>query len=60
MKPITFIVERSKERVICENTRDVRVIDGVEYLTVHREDNPRPFLMRRDSLKKLDARSVKI
>jgi len=60
MKPVTFIVERSKERVICENTRDVRVIDGIEYLTVHRENNPRPFLMRRDSLKKVDQRSVKI
>ena len=60
MKPITFIVERSKEQVICENTRDIRVIDGVEYLTVRRPDSPRTFLMRRDSLKKLDTRAVKI
>ena len=60
MKPITFIVERSKELVICDNTRDVRVIDGIEYLTVHRENNPRHFLMRKDSLKKVDKRSVKI
>ena len=60
MKPVTFIVERSKEQVICENTRDIRVIDGVEYLTVRRPDSPRMFLMRRDSLKKLDTRAVKI
>lgn len=60
MKPVTFIVERSKEQVICENTRDIRVIDGVEYLTVRRLDSPRMFLMRRDSLKKLDTRAVKI
>jgi hypothetical protein len=58
MKPVTFIVERSKERVVCEDTRDVRVIDGIEYLTVHREDNSRPFLMRRDSLKKIERKSI--
>jgi hypothetical protein len=58
MKPVTFIVERSKERVICEDTRDVRVIDGVEYLTVHREDSHRSFLMRRDSLKKIERKSI--
>jgi hypothetical protein len=58
MKPVTFIVERSKERVICENTRDIRVIDGVEYLTVRKENSARTFLMRRDGLKKLDQKTI--
>ena len=28
-------------------------IDGVEYLVVHKVDNQRPFLMRKDALEKV-------
>ncbi len=53
MKPILFKVIVNNERVICDNVKDVRVIDGVEYLVVHRQDNARSFMMRRDALEKL-------
>ncbi len=41
------------ERVVCENIRDVKVIDGVEYLTVHKQGNDRQFLMRREALERV-------
>lgn len=41
------------ERVVCDNIRDVKVIDGVEYLVVHKHDNNRQFLMRREALEKV-------
>lgn len=54
MKPTLFENLFTKEKLICENPRDVQEIDGVEYLLVHREFNQRNFLIRRDSLKKLE------
>jgi len=53
MKPILFKVIVNNDRVICENIRDIRVIDGIEYLVVHKQDNSRSFMMRKDALEKL-------
>lgn len=53
MKPILFKVIVNNDRVICDNVKDIRIIDGVEYLVVHKQDNPRSFMMRRDALEKL-------
>lgn len=59
MKSMLFVNERNGERVVCDNIRDVRVIEGVDYLVVHKEENPRPFMMRKDALKKVnDVSSV--
>ena len=52
MKPIAFKNRMNNERVICEDTRQVEHIDGVAYLVVHRPDNQRMFLMRKDILEK--------
>jgi hypothetical protein len=41
--------------VICENIRAVEVIDGIEYLVVHRKENNRMFLMRKDILEKINT-----
>ena len=54
MKPTLFENLFPKEVVICDNPKDIQAIDGVEYLLVHREYNQRKFLIRRDSLKKID------
>ncbi len=55
MKTMTFVNERNGEQVICDNVRDVQVIDGIEYLIVHKKENPRPFMMRKDALKKVNG-----
>ena len=55
MKAMTFINERNGEQVVCNNTRMVETIDGVEYLVVHRPGTDRQFLMRKDALKKVNG-----
>ena len=54
MKPVTMENIFNHEKFICENLRDVQVIDDVEYLIVHRIGQDRKFLMRKDTLKKLE------
>ena len=56
MKPITFKVLRTNEIVVCEDVKDIRVIEDVEYLTVHKENNQRSFLMRKDALEKVSIK----
>jgi hypothetical protein len=53
MKPVTFKNRLNNEKVICEDTRQVETIDGVEYIVVHRVGQSRPFLMRKDALEKV-------
>ena len=53
MKPITFENQFNHEKLICDNIRNVQMIDGIEYLTVRRQDQTRTFLIRKDSLKKI-------
>lgn len=55
MKAMMFKNRLNNEQVVCENVKNVSVIDGVEYLTVHRTDNHREFKMRRDALEKITA-----
>ena len=52
MKPVIFENKLNRERVVCDDTRLSQWVDGVEYLAVHRENSPRMFLMRKDSLQK--------
>ena len=47
------------EKFICHDTRLTENIDGVEYLLVHRPDNNRQFLMRKDILEKVNTAVVK-
>ena len=57
MKPMTFVNRlNTAQRVVCDNIRLSQWIDGVEYLAVHRENCPRIFLMRRDSLEKVQKK----
>ncbi len=52
MKPMTFKNRMNGERFICDDVRTVEVIDGVEYLIVHRPNEHRMFKMRKDVLEK--------
>lgn len=49
MKPVKL----NRERVICNDVRLSQWVDGIEYLAVHRENSPRIFLMRKESLQKV-------
>ena len=55
MKAMTLINERNGEQVVCNDTRMIETIDGVEYLVVHRPGTDRQFLMRKDALKKVNG-----
>ena len=59
MKPMTFKVLHTGERFICDDVRVVDVIDGVEYLVVHRPGEHRVFKMRKDVLVKDNTAVVK-
>jgi len=50
----------NKERFICPNPDDVRLIDGIEYLRVLREANRRECLVRKDSLQKISKIKLKL
>ena len=52
MKSMTFKNRMNGERFICDDVRTVEVIDGVEYLIVHRPNEHRIFKMRKDVLEK--------
>lgn len=46
---------RNRERWVCDDMTKINVINDIEYLYVHRTDNDRLFMMRKDSLKKVNA-----
>lgn len=52
-KTKTFENKITLERYICDNIRMVRKLDGVEYLSVRKENEERKFLIRRDSLQEV-------
>ena len=52
MKPMTLKNRMNNERFVCDNVRNIEVIDGVEYLIVHRPNEQRTFKMRKDVLEK--------
>ena len=50
MKPVMFENPRTRERVVCDDLRNISVIEGEEYLTVHRVNEQRVFLIKRTAL----------
>jgi hypothetical protein len=61
MKNTYFENVVNKEKFICPNSNDVRMIDGIEYLRVLREPSRRECLIRKDSLRKISKnKTVKI
>jgi hypothetical protein len=54
MKAVTMKNRFNNERVVCDDVRDIRLIEGIEYLVVRRQENTnRTFLMRKDALQKV-------
>jgi len=42
------------ERLICDNIYSKRHFDGITWLSVHKENEDRKFLIREDALTRLD------
>ena len=45
----------NNEHFVCDDIRVTEIIDGVEYIVVHRPNEHRPFKMRRDALEKTNT-----
>ena len=58
MKNTYFENVVNKERFICPNLDDVRMIDGIEYIRVLREATRRECLVRKDSLRKIPKSKI--
>ena len=57
MKAVTMKNRFNNEHVVCDDVRDIRLIEGIEYLVVRRQENiNRTFLMRKDALQKVTDR----
>jgi hypothetical protein len=59
MKSTYFENIVNKERFVCPNPGDIRLIDGIEYLRVLYESTRRECLVRKDSLRKVTKSVVK-
>jgi len=53
MKTLYFENTWNKEKFTCPNAKDIRVIDGIEYLRVFKHGTHREVLVRKDQLKKV-------
>ena len=56
MKPVIFKNRVNNDEVVCNDIRDIEVIDNVEYYKVHRYGQDRTFLMRKEALEKIDKK----
>jgi hypothetical protein len=53
MKRVFFENVMNKEKFYCTNLKDIRLIEGVEYLRVFRLGTQRDCLVKKDSLRKV-------
>ena len=58
MKTTTFRNRFNGEIVVCNDLKEVQVIDGVEYLLVSKSIQDRKFLMRKDALEKIKVEKI--
>lgn len=49
-KPIRLVNNRSGEEWLCNDYHAVRTVDGVEFIEVYKENNPRKFWMNKTTL----------
>lgn len=52
-QPILFENPITKEQWVCDDLRQVKIIEGIEYVSVRKQDTKRTVLIRRDILKKI-------
>lgn len=49
-KPIRLVNNRSGEEWLCDNFKEVKIVDGVEFVEVYKDYNPRKFWMNKTTL----------
>lgn len=49
----------SNETWICEDYSNVKTVDGIEFIEVHKENSQRKFLMNKNSLAKVKVETAK-
>ena len=55
MKPTLFKNRLNSEKFVCDDVRVTDLIDGVEYIFVHKPNESRVFKMRKDALEKINT-----
>jgi len=55
MKSALFKNRMNGEQFVCEDLRATDIIDGIEYLIVHRPNEHRQLKIRRDALEKINT-----
>ena len=53
MRTITYENIYNKERFISQGRKDIKFIDGIEYVKLFKEGSKREVLVRKDYLKKV-------
>ena len=53
MKTTYFENLRNREKFYCKDTKDIQLIDGVEYIRVSRLGTQRDCLVKKESLRKI-------
>lgn len=53
MKQVLFKNRMNSEKFVCDDLRVTELIEGVEYLYVHRPNENRLFKMRKDALERI-------
>jgi hypothetical protein len=53
MKTVFFENVRNNEKFYCTDPKDIRTIDGVEYIRVFRMGTQRDCLIKKDTLRKI-------
>jgi hypothetical protein len=53
MKTVFFENIVNKEKFFCSNLKDIKVIDGIEYIRVFKFGTQRDCLVKKDSLRKI-------
>lgn len=52
-QPILFENPITKDKWLCDDLRQSKIIEGIEYIPVRKENTSRTVLIRRDILKKI-------
>lgn len=53
-KPVKLVNPLNQEQWFCDDFSNVKTVDGIDYVTVYKPDNPgRVLLMRKEALRKL-------
>lgn len=58
MKKVYFENIRNKDKFYCKNTKDIMLIDGVEYIKVFQVINNRECLVNKNFLRTISKSSI--